>query len=234
MKTFKKSLPTVVAGLIFSLHCLSANAMGFVPETSMLFIDEADKGASMNLKNTDINPQLLYTSITDLPDDKGTHVLVTQPVARVEGGQSQHLRFILQTDSPLQVEHMKRVVFEGIPQKMPGKNKIGFNVRQDLPVIIHPANLPEVKDAWTLLSWKSQQSMLTVTNNSPYVVRFQPQAVMLPSKTKVKLPKSYILPGQTLTASADNTISSETEIQFFPVSRYGVQVDKYTAQVNMH
>lgn len=207
-------------------------AAGMVPETSMLLISEAKQGGSMNLKNTDASPGLLYTTIVDLPDDKETHLMVTQPVVRVEGGETQQLRFVLQTDKPLTVEHMKRVIFEGIPQKMPGKNKISFNIRQDLPVLIHPANLPEVKDAWTLLNWSQTASGVTVKNSSPYVVRFVTQFELLPSHAKGELEKSYLLPGQSMTAKTDKATGNDKQIMFTPVSRYGVPVPVYTAGLN--
>lgn len=217
-----------------SLYAAAAAAAGMVPETSMLFVKEADQGASINVKNTDSQAQLLYTSITNLPDDTGTHLIATQPVVRVDGHQTQHVRFVLQSDAPLKVEHMKRVVFEGIPQKKPGQSKIGINIRQDLPVIIHPANLPEIQNAWTLLTWKAQGQAVTISNTSAYVVRFQPAAVLLPSHTLVKLPKTYILPGQTITAHAGKEINGTSQVQFSPVSRYGVQVDNYTASITTH
>lgn len=41
------------------------------------------------------------------------------------------------------------MTFEGIPPKSDNKNiKIGFNLRQDLPVLIRPAKLAVVTDAW--------------------------------------------------------------------------------------
>ncbi|MEB5751755.1 hypothetical protein MXF13_17985 [Leclercia adecarboxylata] len=60
--------------VIFSLLFISVQsyASGMVPETSVLLID-AEKGeASMNVRNTDSRPALLYTNIVDLPEsDKG-------------------------------------------------------------------------------------------------------------------------------------------------------------------
>lgn len=213
-------------------HALTAAATGMVPETSLLFVNEANQGASMNLKNSEPKAQLLYTSVTDVPGDTGTHLIVTQPVVRVEGGQTQAVRFVLQTDAPLKVEHMKRVVFEGIPQKTPGSHKIGINIRQDLPVLIHPAGLAEVQDAWRLLTWKAQGNTVTLSNTSPYVVRFQPAAVLMPSNTLVKLPHAYILPGQVITVDAGKNMAGNNKVQFSPLSRYGVQIDKYIAPLS--
>ncbi|EOC1342458.1 fimbria/pilus chaperone family protein [Cronobacter dublinensis] len=210
-------------------HAATSQAAGMVPETSLLIINEAEQGGSINIKNTDDKPELLYTNIVDLPDDKEGHLVVTQPVIRVEGGQTQHLRFILQTASPMKTEHLKRVTFEGIPQKMPGKNKVGFNIRQDIPVLIHPANLPIVKDAWTLLKWSATGSQVKVNNPSPYVVRLAPQFQLLPSHTAGELSKSYILPGETLTATVTTGVTGNNQLKFTPASRYGIQVESYTA-----
>jgi len=232
-------IPKAVFSLIILMSCgvfnnPSVKAMGLVPETSMLFIKESDKGGSMNLKNSDESPQLLYTSITQIPGEKGFHLIATQPVARVEGGQTQHVRFVLQTDAPLTVEHMGRVIFEGIPQKIRGKNAVGFNVRQDLPIIIHPSSLPEVQDAWTLLTWKVIGNNVTLQNTSPYVVRFQPQAMTLPSKTIVKMPRSYILPGQSITIDVNKGLAGDNQVTFAPISRYGVQIENYKTSLVMN
>ncbi|MHA0273278.1 fimbria/pilus chaperone family protein [Enterobacter ludwigii] len=228
---FKHVLSLTAAASLF-LIASHSHAAGMVPETSLLLIDEAVNGGSINIKNTDTRPALLYTTVVDLPDDKGTRLLVTQPVVRVEGGQTQQLRFILQSDTPLTTEHMKRVVFEGIPQKQAEKNKLTINIRQDLPVLIRPASLPEVKDAWTLLSWSRSGGQVMVKNSSPYVVRLAPQVELLPSRTQGKLSKNYLLPGQTLTVVMEKAIGNDTQVKFLPASRYGVQVSAYTAPLH--
>ncbi|EOC1315040.1 fimbria/pilus chaperone family protein [Cronobacter turicensis] len=227
-------------GFLLSLFAVSTSysigthAAGMVPETSLLIINESEQGGSINIKNTDDKAELLYTNIVDLPDDKEGHLIVTQPVVRVEGGQTQHLRFILQTSSPLKTEHLKRVTFEGIPQKMPGKNKVGFNIRQDLPVLIHPATLPVVKDAWTQLEWSAVGNSVTVKNPSPYVVRLAPQIELLPGHTPSLLTKSYILPGESITVEAKGNATGNNQVKFVPASRYGVQVESYTTSLKTH
>ena len=73
---------------------------------------------SINIKNTDDHPALLYTTIVDLPEsNKSIRLIPTQPVIRVEAGQVQQVRFLLQATVPLQSEELKRVTFEGIPPK---------------------------------------------------------------------------------------------------------------------
>ena len=186
---------TLAAAALFSAQ-FGVHAAGMVPETSLLVIDEATHSGTINVKNTDSHPSLLYTDVVDLPDDKGLKLVTTQPVVRLEPGQTQQLRFILQTSKPLDVEHYKRVTFEGIPPKSDdNKVKIGINIRQDLPVLIRPAKLAVVTDAWKFLEWTASGTSVTVKNPIKYVVRLAQNVVLQPSGISVSLAKPYILPG---------------------------------------
>lgn len=220
----------MIAAALFSSTALYAE--GMQPETSVVLLNMAEGGGSINVTNSDHKASLLHVTLYDLPDDKaGPQVIVTQPIARVEGGQQHRVRFVISSAEPIKVEHFKRVIFEGIQQRSPGSQNISFTVRQDLPVLIHPEGLPEVKDAWTRLTWSVKGKELTVTNPSPYVVRLSPQLELLPSKTAATLAKTYILPGQTLTAKVASTASlaGNTQVKLMPASRYGFQVDDYLA-----
>ncbi|MCI1900852.1 MAG: fimbria/pilus chaperone family protein [Enterobacter sp.] len=218
------------APLVFSIFLIQANAAGMVPETTLLVIDESTHSGVMNVKNTDNFPALLYTSIVDLPDDNGVKLNVTQPVVRVEPGQQQQLRFIMESQQPLTVEHLKRVTFEGIPPKNSDKNiKIGFNMRQDLPVLIRPKNLPVVTDAWKLLTWSGSGQNIKVKNPSAYVVRLAQNVTFQPSGTAGYLKKTYILPGETLNVAVKKSINGDKSVRFYPASRYGINVPDFTA-----
>jgi P pilus assembly chaperone PapD len=225
---FFKSLFTAA---LFSVQYV-VHAAGMVPETSLLVIDEATHSGTINIKNTDSHPSLLYTNVIDLPDDKGLKLVVTQPVVRLEPGQTQQLRFLLQNSAPLDVEHYKRVTFEGIPPKNDDKKiKIGINIRQDIPVLIRPAKLAVVTDAWKYLEWTASDSSVTVKNPSKYVVRLAQNVVLQPSNASGTLAKTYILPGETMTASVGKTVSGNNKVKFFPASRYGVEVPSYIADL---
>jgi hypothetical protein len=51
--------------------------------------------------------------------------------------------FIVQSDTPITTQRLKRVSFEGIPQSDPtAKAKIGVTVRQNLPVLTSYFELP--------------------------------------------------------------------------------------------
>ncbi|MHA0970821.1 fimbria/pilus chaperone family protein [Enterobacter cloacae] len=223
---------TLAAAALFSAQ-FGVHAAGMVPETSLLVIDEATHSGTINVKNTDSHPSLLYTDVVDLPDDKGLKLVTTQPVVRLEPGQTQQLRFILQTSKPLDVEHYKRVTFEGIPPKSDdNKVKIGINIRQDLPVLIRPAKLAVVTDAWKFLEWTASGTSVTVKNPSKYVVRLAQNVVLQPSGISGTLVKTYILPGETMTVSMGKSVSGNTKVKFFPASRYGVEVPNFISDLN--
>ncbi|MEZ6878264.1 fimbria/pilus chaperone family protein [Enterobacter sp. KBR-315C3_2022] len=233
MSCFKNVLlNTLITAALFSVQ-FTAHAGGMVPETSLLVIDEATHSGTINVKNTDSFPSLLYTSVVDLPDDQGLKLIVTQPVVRLEPGQTQQLRFILQTKEPLTVEHYKRVTFEGIPPKGTDKKvKIGINLRQDLPVLIRPKSLEVVTDAWKDLKWNVSGTSLKVNNPSKYVVRLAQKVLTQPSGAVGMLKKTYILPGETLTTTLDKSSGSDNKVKFFPASRYGVEVPSFTTDLN--
>lgn len=225
------SLKSILAVSLLATTCFSqAFAAGMVPETTLVVIDESTHSGVINVKNTDDAPALLYTTILDLPDDSGVKLNVTQPVVRVEAGQQQQLRFIMESAQPLTVEHYKRVTFEGIPPKSNNKKmKIGFNMRQDLPILIRPKNLPVVTDAWTLLTWSGNGQTIKVKNPSAYVVRLAQNVTFLPSKAEGMIRKAYILPGETLDISVKKPLSGDTSVRFYPASRYGIEVPSFTS-----
>ena len=69
---------------------------------------------------------------------------------------------------------------------------------------------------------------VTVENKTPYVVRMEQKAKLLPSGKTVQFAKAYILPGEKISASAKEKITSaEKQIEIYPVSRYGYQVQSY-------
>lgn len=214
--------------VIFSLLFVSLNvwSAGMVPETSVLLV-YADKGeASMNVTNTDAKPELLYTTIVDLPEsDKSVRLIVSQPVVRVEAGAVQRVRFMLQTEKPMIQEEFKRVTFEGIPPKEKGAGKLDITVRQDLPVIIHPAGLAEDLTPWKHLTWQAKGDTLVVSNPSKYVVRMMPSFIARPSGRQGSLNKTYLLPGASVKVALPG--KGDTEIEFYPASRYGYKGEKY-------
>ncbi|WP_218180345.1 fimbria/pilus chaperone family protein, partial [Pseudomonas gingeri] len=145
---------------------------GMEPETSVVILYEENGEATINVKNTDAGPALLHSVIQNIPEDPEPLLIVTPPIARVEPGDTQLVRFISTLKEPLKTQRLKRVTFEGIPQvRAEGRATIGITIRQDLPLILHPQGLPRHQEPWKLLKWTLRGNRLTVHNDSAYVVR---------------------------------------------------------------
>lgn len=213
---------------------LSANlvhAMGVKPETSVVIVNEADGEGTMNVTNTDKAPVLLYTKLENIPEDKDPLLVVATPIARLEGGETQQVRFILNEHGPLKTERMKRVAFEGIPtaNKAGGTSKVAMVIRQDLPVLINPAGLARNEQPWKLLKWSVENGHLEVHNDSPYVVRLSQAVQVLPQKINATLSTPYVLPGEHLQLKAAGSIDGARQIRLFPATVYGYSVPSYDA-----
>lgn len=218
-----------------ALHGPLVQAAGMVPETSVVLINVADGEGTITVTNTEQQAELLYSSLQNLPEDQENFIVVTPPVARVEAGDKQLVRFILQSEKPITTQRLKRVTFEGIPQKDPNAPaRVGVTVRQDLPVLITPADLPRKLDPWTLLEWSVSGQTLTVKNDSRYVVRLNQKVNVMPAEINLALPRTYILPGQTdhFELPAGKVLTADTKIRIFPVSTYGYALKPFDAPLN--
>lgn len=228
---FRKLIVLAVACFLSNAFIpATAHASGMLPETSVVIVNEADGEASMNVKNTDANATLLYTSIQNLPEDKENLLVVTPPVARVEPDETQLVRFILQSKEPLKTQRFKRVIFEGIPQQSKdGGVKVTMNVRQNLPVIIHPKGLAPNREPWKLLTWSVSNGNLIAKNDSAYVVRLAQTVTLLPGKAELDLGKTYFLPGETISVPVPAAVAASTTVRLAPATVYGFSVDSYDA-----
>ena len=173
---------------------------------------------------------LLYTTIVDLPEsNKSIRLIPTQPVIRVEAGQVQQVRFLLQATVPLQSEELKRVTFEGIPPKDDKSSRVTVSIRQDLPVLIHPTSLPEERETWKCLEWRKNGDQIEISNPSNYVVRMTLQFKTLPSGKTGAINKTYFLPHTSTTTALTN--ATDTKVEFYPASRYGYRGNKYVTDL---
>lgn len=204
-------------------------ASGMLPESSVVILEESDGETSMNVTNTDNHPALLTTTIRGIEGDNEKLLLVSPPAIRVDAGKVQKVRFMLTSKTPLKTERLRRVVFSGIPPKSQGKNEVRMSVNQNLPVLIRPAGLPRDEAPWKRLEWKMQGGMLTVNNDSPYVVRLAQNVQTLPDNGKWTLPQSYILPGQRITLKTDGgkVGNSTRSVRISPATTWGYAVDTW-------
>ncbi|MEX3773675.1 fimbria/pilus chaperone family protein [Pseudomonas sp. MYb118] len=209
------------------------HADGMVPDTSVVIVNEADGEAAVSVTNTDSTLALLHVTLEDIPEDKDPLLFVTPPLARVEPSKSQLVRFILQSSAPLTTQRLKRVIFEGMPQDRPpaqaGHARVGVTVRQNLPVILHPKGLAPNRTPWTGLAWSLKNDRLSVHNPTPYVVRLAQELTLLPGNGSALLPRTYVLPGETLSVATDGAASTRVRLQ--PATVYGFAVPHFEAPI---
>ena len=230
----KRHLLSLIFPALFTAGLPAAFAV-MKPETSMLLIQEADGGGSINVTNTDDKDALLYVKVVDLPDDPRPKLDIAQPVMRVGAGKTQRVRFILNSDHALQHEHFKRVIFESIrPKTADTENSIAVNFRHNIPVVIHPRGLAANADPWKALVWKASSTTLSVHNPSPWVVRLAQNVTLLPGKAQATLTKSYVLPEQTLTLKVPTgtALSSVQQVRMETLSKYGYEAGQFTLPVS--
>lgn len=221
--------------LIIAAGVLSASAYSFAggmqPATSVVLVSEGKGEHSMNVKNTDNAAALLYTSLENIEEDQEKLLVVTPPVTRVEAGETQLVRFILQSKEPLKTQRLMRVYFEGIPlSTSKTANSVGVTIRQNLPVIISPKGLAAESEPWKHLKMAFCDGKLQVTNDSPYVVRLAQQGTLQPSASTIGFPKAYILPQTKLNLKVESTANA-TSVRIHPASVYGYAVKHYDAPI---
>ena len=233
MRFLFNTVAALLGGVSLSL-LLHGNVLadGMEPETSVVILYEENGEATINVKNTDAGPALLNSVIQNLAEDPEPLLIVTPPIARVEPGETQLVRFIATLKEPLKTQRLKRVTFEGIPQaRAEGRATIGITIRQDLPLILHPQGLPRLEDPWKLLKWTLQGNRLAVQNDSAYVVRLGLQVQLLPAKRPAILSRTYVLPGETLWTTVEGNVAGVNAVEIQPATVYGYSTSVYQAPV---
>jgi P pilus assembly chaperone PapD len=229
MNRRRTHFPLAYLGMTAVLACSPGlHADGMIPETSVVIVYEGEAEAAIKVTNSDPNPALLHVTLEHIPEDNASLLFVTPPLARVEAGASQLVRFILSNPEPLATQRLKRVIFEGLAQSgssgKPGEARVSVNVRQNLPVILHPKGLAKNAEPWKSLRWSLHDGQLVVSNPSAYVVRLAQELHSLPSQTPWQLPRSYVLPGDRLTLTGNPSAAGDNQIRFTPATVYGFAV----------
>jgi len=232
---FKNSFPRIVAATLFAVlfPASQALAMGIQPETSVVLVHEATGEGTIGIKNTGDEPVLLISMIEHIAEDQDNWVMVSPPAAVVAPGKTQLVRFLLTHDKPLDAQRMKRAIFEGIPQTGEQGNKLHLTIRQDLPLIALPKKIANDNAPWRSLLWATHDGKLTVHNPSPYIVRMDQRVNVQPSDQALILPKTYILPGETLQlVGTDAPLQAgQSSVRLYPASVYGYQVSSFDAPI---
>ncbi|MCY1222754.1 hypothetical protein D9M72_348580 [compost metagenome] len=112
--------------------------------------------------------------------------------------------------------------------------RVTMNVRQNLPVLIHPKGLAQDDQPWKRLKWSVGTDKLRVVNDSPYVVRLAASVQLLPSTTTVELPRPYVLPGETVEVAVPAAAKGAATVRLVPATVYGFTVASYDATLAAH
>lgn len=230
MTRFLRYFSVATIAAVFVTHVL---ATGMQPETSVVIFNEEDGEASINITNTDTIPMLLYTAIEHIPEDIEPLLIVTPPIARVDAGKVQLIRFISQAKEPIKTQRLNRVFFEGFPQTGEGA-QVSVTVRQNLPLIFHPKGLIENREPWKLLQWLIVDGKVIAKNDSSYVIRLAQAVNLQPNGEEVVLPRAYILPGESISSSTVVSGTGAESVRFYPATIYGYTVDSYDAPLVMN
>lgn len=231
------AVPALVAGLVVLGSAQLARADGMTPESSIVILPTDRPSTSILVKNTGQTTDMLLVEILPIDEDTVEVAAVDPPsgTTSVKAGQQQKVTFTLLDEArKTDIQRLRRVVFEGAkgkPKRTQKRNEVGVTVRQNLPLIIHPANLELVRDPWKFLKWTESDGNLTVSNDSPYVVRLSQEFESLPSKTVMGLSRSYVLPNARLTMKRPPQAANDDRVRIHPATVYGFQTEFFDAPV---
>ncbi len=237
MAIARLAVPVLVAGLVALSSAQHARADGMTPESSIVILPTNQASTSILVKNTGKTTDMLMVDILPIDEDTVEVASIDPPsgTTTVKAGQQQKVTFTLLDEArKTDVQRLRRVVFEGATGRIKRdkkRNEVGVTVRQNLPLIIHPANLELVRDPWKFLKWTVSEGNLTVSNDSPYVVRLSQELESLPSNAELGLPRSYVLPNARLTIKLPPKAANDVRVRIHPATVYGFQTDQFEAPV---
>ncbi|EPY2108934.1 hypothetical protein BK340_26595 [Escherichia coli] len=204
---------------------ISVYALGMQPETTVLVLNQDEGEASISVKNTNDVPSLLQTKVIDVDGAKGTVVLASPAIVKVDSGEEQVVRFFLKTNGELKTQQLKRVKFLGLParnKESADDSAVNVSVSQSIPLIINPTGMKHESEPWKFLDYRYGNGKIYISNPSPYVVRMYPYADI--NGSVVDLPKPFISPRETIEINFKNPPSV---IKIKPVGLYGEVRDEY-------
>lgn len=218
---------SIICGLL--LICGSAYA-SFQLETMTVILDSAESRKVFNVKNTSKEPILLSTKVTDIEgsDALSQDIMVSPPIVRIEPEQSQQINFILKKGVALSNEALLKVSFQGVGATK--TNTAKMPIRQDVAMLIQPANLSVSQTPWDALVLHQQGEQLIFKNTGKQVIRLAPNFTALPENKSYSLGQFYLRPNESKSILVKDKIS---EVKISPLSRYGFKMqNEATLKVN--
>ncbi|HGF6561449.1 TPA: fimbria/pilus chaperone family protein [Providencia alcalifaciens] len=212
----KKLFYTMVLGLV-SLMSISAKA-SFQLETMTVILDASEGRKVFSVKNISKEPILLSTKVSDLDGSKpmAKEVMVSPPIVRIEPNESQQINFVIKKGLDLKQEEILRVSFQGVGAVK--QNSAKMPIRQDVAMLITPANEPLSQTPWKNITVKQKDNKLTLTNTGNQVVRLSQSVTALPSNDSYSIEQFYLRPQESKTIDVKGKVQ---ELVISPLSRYG-------------
>lgn len=228
----KKLIKFALTGVLLPSSLSTALAAGIKPESSVLFLDDENREATINIENTDSNTVLLHSTLQTIPEDHENKLIITPQLARVEAGEKQQVRVLLKDGVKVTHQTLQRINFVSIPPDDGKKNRTRVLIGQNIPVILSPANLPENIFPWKGIKAQCAGTSIEISNPTDYVVRLTTQLDLLPGGKKMTLPKTYILPLETLNIPLPQKASCRAKsIRLHPVTRFGILTTPYEVKL---
>lgn len=215
---------------LIMLHTTSALAY-IKPNATAVFVSETDAEGSLVVSNVSERPLLLHTKIETVDKDKkddSKMVIPSQPVIRLNPGQSHNLRLLLNNVSPSKVERLLLLKLNAIPeQRVAAKQGVQFHISQVLPLIIEPKNKAIDPKPWEQLVLEKTPESLSIHNTGYSLVRLDAHFSDNMGK-KYDLGKRYILPNERLSIVVQEKTNAITSLTIHPVSRQGAPLPAVT------
>lgn len=172
---------------------------------------------AFTVKNIGTEPLLLATKVTDLDNKQySKQILISPPITRIDGGQSQQINFVLKKGEPLSQEIMLKTSFEGVGQS--ADNSARMPVRQSIAMIIQPKAVAVNSTPWKELSAHIDGSTLVLKNTGKHVIRLSPQLELLPSNEIITIENYFLMSGEEKRIAIK---SKPVSMQITPLSRFG-------------
>lgn len=210
------------------LLLLSAVAhASFQLESTGIILNESTGRVSFNIKNLSESPLLMVSKLTDL-DGSGfsKYILISPPVTRINGGESQQINFVLKQGEPLTHEILLKASFEGVSQNV--ENSAKMPIRQEVGFTVQPAAVAQTKTPWEDLKATLEGGTLVLSNPGTHVVRLAPQLILMPENKVVPLENYYLMAGEVKRIAVSG---SPADIKITPLSRYGFKLPDISISV---
>ncbi|MGX5089139.1 fimbria/pilus chaperone family protein [Enterobacter sp. UPMP2052] len=225
----KTSIKFILVVLSFYFTCVPsfAAAAGMKPETTVLFIDDMNREATIEVQNTDKETALLHSSLETIPEDRENKLILSPQLVKLDAGKKQLVRVILKDGIKIDKQRMERLKFVSIPQDDGKHNRARIVIGQNIPVIISPADLPVNTSPWKLLKFDRLGKKIKITNPSKYIVRLTKTIDLLPGNQAMQLPRNYILPEETVSVKLPDNAVNTVSLRLHPVTRFGILASSY-------